>query len=117
MRKPGTHPTWKPAEGTVAEPLTIRALALLRRIKRVQMIMKRRKKYTVTDDNGEQRSFYLRSMRPPGPPIHKGPCVATEVLVYDPGILKRVFKGEKRRTRFVAGKGHRLASFDIAGNR
>lgn len=116
-RNPGTHLTWKPEEGTVAEPLTTRALALLRHIKRAQMIMKRKKKYTVTDDKGEQHSFYVKSMRPPGPPIHKGPCVATEVLVDDPGILKRVFKGEKRRTRLVAGKGHRLASFDIAGNR
>lgn len=91
-----------------AEPLTIRAQMVLRRIKRAQLIMKRKKKY------GKQ---YMSRRDFHAPPIHKGPCVATKIVQYDPGLLARVFKGQHKTYRVIAGKGHRMVGHNQFGDR
>ncbi len=101
------HKTWKPAE--VAEPLTIRAQMVLRKIRRAQLIRKRRKKHG--------KMYRQRADFQTGPPIHKGPCVATKIVQHDPGLFQRIFKRKRKTYVVLAGKGHRIIGFTQFGDR
>lgn len=107
MGRLGRTPTRKPAE--VAEPLSIKAQMMLRKIKRAQLVRKRKTKH------GE--AYRPRADFFTGPPMHQGPCVTTEIVADDPGLFARIFKGGKKTYRTLAGKGHRLVGITQFGDR
>lgn len=106
----GTKKTWKPENP--AKPWTARDYITATRRRRVALIAKR------INLHGK---FYQKDRRPPGERLHRGPCVPTEIEVGRDlpkgSLLRRIFSAHNKRTRLIAGKGHRIASFDRYGNR
>ena len=101
------QPTWKPE--TQAKPWTTRDYRKAAFARRRRLLAKRA-------HNENYDSAGKRHPRP-GPPMHQGPCVPSEEIIDRPSLSARLFKGKHTRTRIVAGKGHRFASFDRFGNR
>ena len=105
--KPGTHPTWKPDE--VAEPWKTSDFVRAARKRRLLMRKGRIQKH---------RQFYYEKKPLPLEPMHHGPCIPTRVTIEDKrGIVAKFLRFKKgKRTRLLAGCGHRLKSFDRYGN-
>lgn len=102
----GTKPTWKPE--TAAPPWTVAHYTLARVLRRRRILKRRLRKF----------GNYTWLKRPKvADPIHKGPCTVTEIVTYQPSLIRRIFKREKKHVWHIAGKGHRLVAFDKFGNR